>query len=170
MINNIYMMVAITNKTNAIGKNGDMIYHLKNDLKYFKKTTLGNTIICGKKTYFSFPKRPLPGRKNIILTRSNDVFEGASTLHSKDEVIEYAKNNPDEQIFILGGDSVYHQFIDIAYKLYITDVEEIEEDTADADSFFPKIDDDEWVIESISEYDNRENEPKYRYLVYRRKN
>ncbi|MFL8968764.1 dihydrofolate reductase [Helcococcus kunzii] len=169
MIENIYMIAAITENTHAIGKNGDMIYHLKNDLRYFKETTLGHTIVCGKKTYFSFPKRPLPNRKNIILTRSNDEFDGAYTLHSKEEVIQYANNNPEETIFIVGGDSVYHQFIDVASKLYITEVEEIKEDTADADSFFPTFDKDEWELESLSDFSNRENEPKYRYAIYRRK-
>lgn len=169
MINNIYMIAAITDKSHAIGKNKDMIYHLKNDLKYFKQTTLGHTIICGKTTYFSFPKRPLPKRKNIILTRSNDEFPGAYTLHSKEEVIQYAKNNPTETIFIVGGDSVYHQFMDVASKLYLTEIEENEQDTSDADSFFPTFNKDEWELESLSDFANTQNEPRYRYAVYGRK-
>lgn len=167
MIDNIFMIVAVTKKTNAIGKDGDMIYHLKEDLKYFKQTTQNNTIICGKKTYFSFPKRPLPNRKNIILTRSNEVFEGANTLHSKEEVIEYARLNPEEKIFIVGGDSVYHQFIDVASKLYITEIDEDIE--VDADSFFPKFSNEQWEIESISDYVISEKHPKYKYIVYKRK-
>ncbi|MDY5963433.1 MAG: dihydrofolate reductase, partial [Peptostreptococcus porci] len=112
MIENLYAIVAMTEKTNAIGRAGDMLYHLKDDLKYFKSTTENNTIVCGRKTYFSFPKRPLPNRKNIVLTRGNTAFDGAYTMHSREEIIEYAKNNPDEKIFICGGDNIYKQFMD----------------------------------------------------------
>lgn len=170
MLDNVYMMVAITKETHAIGKNGDMIYHLKEDLKYFKETTLGHTIICGRTTYFSFPKRPLPGRKNIILTRSDIKFEGASTLNSKDDVIEYAKNNPTEKIFIVGGDSIYHQFLDIASKLYITEIDEtIGDKASNADSFFPKFDKSDWIVESTSDYIIPVDAPRYRYIIYKRK-
>lgn len=167
MLPNVYMMVAVTEKSYAIGKNGDMIYHLKSDLKYFKETTQNNTIVCGKKTYFSFPRRPLPNRKNIVLTKSSETFEGADTLNSKEALIEYAKSNPMEKIFIVGGDSIYHQFIDIASKLYITEIEE--EEIVDADSFFPKFDKSEWELESLSEYIKDEMHPRYRYAVYKRK-
>ena len=170
MIKNIYMIVAITKNSHAIGKNRDMIYHLRDDLKYFKKITLHHTIVCGRTTYFSFPKRPLPDRKNIILTRSDNNYEGAYTLHSKKEVVEYAKNHPKEKIFIVGGDSIYHQFLDISSKLYITEIDESLGDKAhDADSFFPKFDKEKWEVESISEYVYPDNAPRYRYVVYKRK-
>ncbi len=168
MINNIYMIVAMTEKTNSIGKDGDMIYHLKDDLKYFKETTLNHTIICGRKTYFSFPKRPLPNRKNIVLTRGNMVFDGAFTLSSKEDVIEYAQNNPEEKIFICGGQQIYEQFMDIASKLYITLIEEFEK--VEADSFFPKVSDSLWKMSSLSEFVIPENAPKYRYAIFDRKN
>lgn len=167
MIKNIYMMVAFTQKTRSIGKDGNMIYNLKKDLKYFKETTMGNTIICGKTTYFSFPKRPLEGRKNIILTRSKDTFEGADTLHSKQEVLDYALEHPNEIIFIVGGDSVYKQFINHASKLYITEIEETEE--VKADSFFPEVDHNDWNIEKMSDWIEETNSPRYRYLIYNRR-
>lgn len=170
MIENIYMIAAVTKDSYAIGKDGDMIYHLKDDLKYFKETTLYHTIVCGRTTYFSFPKRPLPHRKNIILTRSSDNYKGAYTLHSKNEVIEYAKNNPNEKIFIVGGDSIYHQFLDVSSKLYITEIDETFGDKAhNADSFFPKFNKDNWKVESTSDYVCSDNAPKYRYIVYKRK-
>lgn len=167
MYNNIYIIVAMTEKSRAIGLNGDMLFHLKDDLKYFKKTTLNHTILCGRKTYFSFPKRPLPNRKNIVLTRSSDsVFEGAYTLNSKDDVLMYAQNNPDEIIFICGGDNVYHQFMDVASKLYITLIDEKKPVTAD--SFFPEIDSSIWKISSVSDYIEPENAPNYRFFIYDR--
>ncbi|WP_101772741.1 dihydrofolate reductase [Peptostreptococcus faecalis] len=167
MFDNIFMIVAMTEKTNSIGLNGDMLYHLKDDLKYFKETTLNETIICGRKTYFSFPKRPLPNRKNIILTRGNNEYEGAYTLHSKEDVLEYAKSHPEEKIFICGGDDVYSQFIDVASKLYITIIDE--EKTVVADSFFPEFSDKDWELTSESRYITPESAPRYKYCVFSRK-
>ena len=168
MVDNIYIIVAITEKTHSIGKDNDMIYHLKEDLEYFKNTTINNTIVCGRKTYFSFPKRPLPNRKNIVLTRSNSVFEGAEVMHSVDEVIEYAKNNKDEKIFICGGDQIYSQFIDIASRLYITFIKE-DEDVI-ADSHFPAIDMNIWRMIEEGEYIKPSNgAPEFKFTVFERK-
>ena len=164
MIDNIYVIVAMTKKTRAIGIDGDMLYHL--DLKYFKETTLNHTIVCGRKTYFSFPKRPLPNRKNIILTRGNDHYDQAFTLHSKDQVAQYALNHPDEKIFICGGDNVYKQFMDFASKLYITEIDE--DSPVEADSFFPQIDPNLWTKVSESDYIISEKAPRYKWLVYDR--
>lgn len=166
MIDNIYVIVTMTKKTRAIGIDGDMLYHLKEDLKYFKETTLNHTIVCGRKTYFSFPKRPLPNRKNIILTRGNDHYDQAFTLHSKDQVAQYALNHPDEKIFICGGDNVYKQFMDLASKLYITEIDE--DSPVEADSFFPQIDPNLWTKVSESDYIIPEKAPRYKYLVYDR--
>lgn len=166
MLKNIFMIVAMTNKTNAIGINGHMIYHLPQDLKYFKNTTINHTIVCGKKTYLSFPKRPLPNRKNLILTRSDEKFENAQVLKSKEELIQYAKNHQNESIFIVGGDSIYHQFLDLASKLYITEIEE--NIPVKADTFFPKFNKNEWIKESESEYFQDLNSPKYKFIVYKR--
>lgn len=167
IIKNLYMIVAITEKTRAIGKDGHMIYHLREDLKYFKNTTIGHTIVMGTKTFYSFPNGALPNRKNIVLTRGNDIFPNAHTLHSKEDVLEYAKTNPDEKIFIVGGDTLYHQFIENASKLYITIIDEDEK--VEADSFFPEIDNHIWKEISKSEYIISDNSPRYRFVVYERK-
>lgn len=166
MIDNIYVIVAMTKKTRAIGIDGDMLYHLKEDLKYFKETTLNHTIVCGRKTYFSYQKRPLPNRKNIILTRGNDHYDQAFTLHSKDQVAQYALNHSDEKIFICGGDNVYKQFMDLASKLYITEIDE--DSPVEADSFFPQIDPSLWTKVSESDYIIPEKAPRYKFLVYDR--
>lgn len=168
MIANIYMIAAITSKSRAIGYKGDLIYHLKDDLKYFKETTLGHAIVCGRKTYLSLPKRPLPERTNIVLTRGDYEFNGALILHSKKEVIEYALSHPDEKIFICGGDNIYRQFMDIASKLYITEIDESK--TIEADSFFPKIDSSIWGVKSSSNYLISDKGNRYRFLVYERIN
>lgn len=168
MIANIYMIAAITSKSRAIGYKGDLIYHLKDDLKYFKETTLGHTIVCGRKTYLSLPKRPLPERTNIVLTRGDYEFDGALILHSKKEVIEYALSHPDEKIFICGGDNIYRQFMDVASKLYITEIDE--DKTIEADSFFPKIDSSIWGVKLSSNYLVSDEGNRYRFLVYERIN
>lgn len=167
IINNIYMIAAITEKTRAIGKNGDMIYHLKEDLKYFRKTTTGHTIVMGSKTYYSFPNGALPNRKNIVLTRGDKTFPDAEAIHSKEKVLEYAINNPSEEIFIVGGDNIYNQFIGNASKLYVTLIDE--EHPVDADSFFPEIDKEIWKAVLISDYVISTNSPNYRYVIYERK-
>ena len=168
MIDNIYMIVAMTKNTRAIGIDGDMLYHLKDDLRYFKETTLNHTIVCGRKTYFSFPKRPLPNRKNIILTRGNKHYDQAYTLHSKEDVVQYALDHPDEKIFICGGDNVYKQFMDIASRLYITEIEE--DEPVNADSFFPYVDSSIWSKAYESDYIIPDKAPRYKFIVYDRKN
>lgn len=168
-MDNIYAIVAMTKKSNAIGIDGHMLYHLKEDLKYFKETTLNYTIVCGRKTYYSFPKRPLPDRKNIILTRSFDSYPGAFTLHSKEEVLEYAKNNPEEKVFICGGDNVYKQFMDVVSKLYITEIDEDDVSNINADSYFPCFSEDDWTVESASAYIEEDGVPRYRFIVYSKK-
>lgn len=167
MEKNIYIIVAITKKEHAIGKDNDMLFFLKKDLEYFKETTLNHTIVCGRKTYFSFPVRPLPGRKNIILTKSDSNFEGAETMHSVEEVVEYARKNSDEKIFICGGEQIYKQFIKIASKLYITFI--YNENPVDADSFFPLIDEKIWNMTKSSDFIYTENTPKFKFTVFDRK-
>lgn len=168
MIKNIYMIAAIANESRAIGYKGDLIYHLKDDLKYFKETTLNHTIVCGRKTYLSLPKRPLPERINIVLTRGDSNFDNTLVLHSKKEVIEYALSHPDKKIFICGGDNIYRQFIDVASKLYITEIDENK--TIEADTFFPKIDSSVWGVKSGSNYLVSDEGHRYRFLVYERVN
>lgn len=167
MYNNIYMIVAATEKTRAIGIDGQMLYYIPEDLKHFKNTTKGHTIVCGRKTYYTFLERPLPNRKNIVLTRSNEKFEDAFTMHSKDQVLEYAKNNPKEIIFIVGGDNVYGQFIKHAKRLYITEIEE--NFPVKADSFFPRFDKNDYIIISESESHKNEDNISYKYVIYEKK-
>ncbi len=167
-LKNVYMIVAMTNKTNAIGINGHMLYHIHSDLKYFKDITTNNTIICGSNTYKNLPIKPLPNRKNIVITNNPKQFNDVDTLSSRKELIEYAKNNPNENIFIIGGDAIYHQFLDLASKLYITEIEEDED--IEADSFFPKLNMNEWTKIKESDYIKDNDSPKYKFVVYEKNN
>lgn len=165
---NLYMIVAMTEKTRAIGKNNDMLYHLPEDLKYFKQTTQGHTIVIGYNTYMSFPKRPLPNRKNIVLTRKNRVIEGVEILHSIEEVLDYAKVHSEEQIFICGGDTIYEQFMPCVSKLYLTVIEE--ETPVEAEAFFPEVDTDVW--KKTEENPSKEwngTTPNYTFTVWEKR-
>ena len=131
----ISIIVAIA-ENNAIGKRGDLLCHMPADLKHFKEITSGHTVLMGERTYLSLPKRPLPKRRNIVLTDvAGRTFEGAETAYSIPELLEMVKN--EDEAFVIGGGMVYRQFMPLADKLYITHIHHAWED---ADTFFPVID------------------------------
>ncbi len=167
---NLYAIVAMTEKTRAIGKDNDMLYHLPEDLKYYKETTMGETIVCGYNTWLSFPRRPLPKRTNIVLSRHQRDVDGAILMHSIEDVLNYAEKNPDKSVFICGGDNVYSQFMPFVSKLYITMIEEKED--VNADSFFPEVDENLWKLDkefSPDVYEEKEGKPNIRFTVYIRR-
>ncbi|MBQ4057266.1 MAG: dihydrofolate reductase [Bacteroidaceae bacterium] len=134
----ISIIVAIA-QNNAIGLENKLLYWLPNDLKRFKSLTTGHTIIMGRKTFESLPKGALPNRRNIVLTRQEITFPGAERYASLEEALKQCKE--EEEVFIIGGASVYRESIQLADKLYIT---YIEDTPAQADAFFPKISLDIW--------------------------
>jgi dihydrofolate reductase len=135
---NIAIIVAVAQNF-AIGKNNELLFHLPNDLKRFKKITKGHSVIMGKKTFFSLPNGPLPQRRNIVITDiPEDTFEGCESVNSIEEVIELVKN--EEMAFVIGGGMIYRQFYPIAGKLFLTLVQK----DFDADIFFPEINFNKW--------------------------
>ena len=133
------LIVAIS-ENNAIGKAGDLLCHLPNDLKHFKELTTGATVVMGKKTFFSLPRRPLPNRRNIVLTRDTAfAYDNTEVAHSIHELQSMLQTN--EHVFIIGGGEVYKQFMPLADELHITHIHHIWED---ADTFFPQIDPTIW--------------------------
>jgi len=135
---NIGIIVAIAQNF-AIGKNNDLLFHLPNDLKRFKKITSGHAVIMGKKTLFSLPNGPLPNRRNIVITDiPGEIFEGCETVYSIDEAVEIVRN--EELAFVIGGGMIYRQFYPIAGKLFLT----MAHQDFEADTFFPEIDFSEW--------------------------
>ncbi len=160
----ISIIVAIASNY-AIGKDNDLLWHLSEDLKRFKRITGGGTIIMGRNTYLSLPKRPLPNRTNVIISDiPDDHFEGAETVDSIDAALKYC--NTETESFIIGGGSIYRQFMPLTNKLYITRVHQ----DFDADVFFPEIDDKEWELVEESEVQVDENNSlRYSFLTYLRK-
>src|SRR5574344_2852368 len=134
MIDNLSLIVAI-GKNNELGKDNQLLWHLKGDLAFFKEKTMGHTIIMGRKTFESLPKM-LPNRKHIIISRNEKyLIDGALVLHSEEDVLEYIKNSSDE-CFIIGGASIYQEYLPFCKTLYITKIDA----TTNADAFFPFID------------------------------
>jgi dihydrofolate reductase len=157
----ISIIVAIAQNW-AIGKNNELLWHISDDLKRFKRITLGHQVIMGKKTYESLPFRPLKNRTNIVITDDpGEKFEGCITVHSIEDALEYC--NEIEESFIIGGGSVYRQFLPYANKLYLTLVHK----DFEADTFFPEVDLSDWKLTEKEEHGpDGENDFSYTYLVY----
>lgn len=136
----ISIIVAIA-QNNAIGHENKLIYWLPNDLKRFKQLTTGNTIIMGRKTFESLPKGALPNRRNIVLSRTGSPvdFPGADCFRYLDEAL--ASCNENDEVFIIGGASVYAEGLKIADRLCLTYIHDIPEH---ADTFFPEFALNEW--------------------------
>ena len=128
----------------AIGRGGTMPWHLSADLQYFKRITLGCPVIMGRTTFRSIG-RPLPGRLNIVLTRSAEPIPGAVCVSSMADA--YAAAEPAERVFVIGGASVYQAVIDTMDRLFVT---HIHTTIPDADAFFPEINSDIWAVEARS--------------------
>ncbi len=144
----------------VIGQGGKIPWHLSNDSRYFKRITTGHTVVMGRKTFESIG-RPLPQRRNIVLTHSNDIhLTGIEVVHSKQEVLAL------DDVFIIGGEAVYREFIDVADQLYIT---EIALDTA-GDTFFPAWDPQAFTLISSQEgILDEKNVFPHTFYVYQRK-
>jgi dihydrofolate reductase len=160
-------MIAAAAENDALGKDNDLLWHLPDDFKRFKKLTTGHKIIMGRKTFESFPK-PLPNRPHIIITRDKDYavdFDNCIVVHSLDEAIELIK---DEIAFIIGGGEIYKQGEKESDKIELTRVHGIFED---ADTFFPKIDEDYWMM-TKQEFHPTDDKHQYSftYITYERKN
>lgn len=126
-------IIAAVARNRAIGKDNKLIYHLPDDMKHFKALTTGHTVIMGRKTFESLPKGALPNRRNIVLSRSESVFDGCDCYSSIDEALSHCSS--DEDIYIMGGAEVYAQTIDKADRLCLTEVDDVPEV---ADAFFPE--------------------------------
>ena len=132
-------MIAAAAENNALGKDGDLVWHLPDDFKRFKKLTTGHHIIMGRKTFESFPK-PLPNRTHIVITRNRDYTkEGCIVVHNLEDALKIAEG--DTQPFIIGGGEIYKLALNASEKIELTRVH----DTFEADAFFPEIDE-EFVV------------------------
>ncbi len=153
-------IIAAVARNRAIGYKNKLIYWLPNDLKRFKALTTGHTIIMGRNTFLSLPKGALPNRRNIVLSRSAKAFENCDVYPSLEEALQRCA--PGEEVYIIGGASVYRQALPLADRLCLT---EIDDTPAEADTFFPPYDD--WKEESREDHptDDRHDFP-YSFVDY----
>ncbi len=131
----------------AIGRRGDLLFHISDDLKRFKRLTMGKPVIMGRKTFESFPNGALPGRRNIVITRQESyAAPGIETAPSLDAALSMCGGV--EEAFVIGGGEIYRQAMPLADRLYLT---EIDADVPDADTFMPDIDMKEWAVIETSD-------------------
>lgn len=157
-------IIAAAGENNALGKDNDLVWHLPDDFKRFKKLTSGHFIIMGRKTFESFPK-PLPNRTHIVITRQpNYRPKEIIVVHSLKSALELVKN--DKQPFIIGGGEIYKKSMDKADRIELTRVH----GTFEADTFFPEIDENQWklVAEKHHPKDEKHNYA-FTYLTYERR-
>lgn len=158
--------IVVVDKNWGIGRNKKLLVHLPGDLKYFKEHTLGKTIVMGRETLESLPGgKPLLNRNNIVLTRNKDYGTDCIICHSKEELLKMLKNGNTDEVFIIGGEKVYKQFLPYCDTCYVTKIDKI----FDADKFFHNLDKDEnFSVVDESEV-IEENGTRYKFVEYRRK-
>jgi len=159
----ISIIVAIA-KNRAIGKDNQLLWHLSYDLKRFKKLTEGHIVIMGQKTFESLPKKPLPNRTNIVITDDFEYEqEGVTLAYSITDSLVIAKNsNIEGEVFIIGGASIYRQFLPLADKFYITQIDK----EFEGDVYFPELDE-SWEI--TDEEKKKGEEFDYSYQIWEKK-
>ena len=150
---------------NLIGKNNDLPWHLPEDLKFFKRTTMGSPIAMGRKTWDSLG-RPLPGRENIVITRNHSFSSADCTVLNSIEAFAEYYNSKDEEIFVIGGAEIYHLCLPFASRLYLTRIDaEFEGDT-----YFPALTMSEWKLISKEKGIKDEKNPyDFYFEIYERK-
>lgn len=155
-------LIAAMDRNGAIGKGNRIPWRLPADLAYFKKATLGHTVVMGRKTYESIG-RPLPGRENIIITRNTGYkASGCRIFYSFDELLRFLEEKK-EEVFVIGGAEIYRQFFPWADKLYITFINA----EFNGDKYFPEIDPKKWALRSEAKGKTDEDNPyEYYFRVY----
>lgn len=160
---NKLIIIAAIGKNNELGKENDLIWKFKGDMRFFKNNTIGHHILMGKNTFYSLPKL-LPNRKHIVLsTKENNFQEEVIHIKNIDEFNELIKNI-DDDIYVIGGASIYDLMLPFTDEMLLT---HINDECSDADVYFPKFKDEEWDKELLEI--NKENDIEYSHVLYKRK-
>ncbi|MBQ9259230.1 MAG: dihydrofolate reductase [Neisseriaceae bacterium] len=158
-------LIAAVDKNNAIGKDNKMAWHIPEDFAFFKQYTLNKPIIMGRKTWDSLPKKPLPERRNIILSQQPDLYiENAEVFNHIDQVFGELKN--EAEIVIIGGAQIYRQFLPFATDIRLTEVNLTIEN---ADAFFPMIDHNQWQMVEKTPQISAKNQCEFAFVHYIKK-
>lgn len=159
----VSIIVAIA-ENGTIGDKNSLLWHIKEDMRFFRTTTSGHAVIMGRKTFESLGSKPLPKRRNIVITRQDVEFEGALTAHSLDEAIRLAEG--DEQIFVIGGAQIYAEALNVVDRLYITYVER----SYEGDTQFPEIDYSQWRLVATERHERGEEfDSPFEFRTYDRR-
>ena len=154
-------IIAAIGKNNELGVNNNLIWHIPEDLKFFKEKTMNKIIVMGYKTYKSLPKL-LPGRRHVVLTHHIIDNDEVKVFSKIDDLIIYL-NNMDEEVFVIGGASLYREFIDKVDRLYLTEIDEVYED---ADVYFPEFDKNKYKRRVLRK--SSYNDIEYKFVEYNR--
>ena len=163
-MHSIQAIVAI-DENGAIGRQGQLLCHLPADMKHFKEVTMGHSIVMGRKTFESFPRRPLPGRQNIVITRNPQwQYPGVTVAHSVEDAIAAAET---ANVFIIGGADVYKQTLPLVEVLHLT---VIHARWASADTYFPTLDMKEWQeVEREHHTSDHRNAYEFDFITLKRR-
>lgn len=152
-------MIAAIGKNRELGKDNDLIWHFPSDLKFFKEQTKGHMMVMGRKTFDSLPGM-LPNRKHIVISRSNpNLPKEVEIFENIDDFIESYKTS-DEEIFVIGGASIYAQFLEKADRLVLTEIEQ----SYDADVYFPQFDPSLYIRKELGSV--HEKDTDYTFVEY----
>lgn len=156
-------LIAAVARDNSIGVNGDMPFRISADLKHFRAATMGKPVVMGRKTFQSLP-HALPGRRNIIVSRSGFSAAGAETVSSPQEAVRLAAEGGADEIMIIGGGELYRLMMPLADKLIITEIDAV---FPDADTRFPEIDNDKWEASQTGEWlTDQPSGLRYRFVTF----
>ncbi|NCI47152.1 dihydrofolate reductase [Sediminibacterium soli] len=141
----IISLVVAASSNHAIGKDNRLLWHLPDDMKFFKNTTWAMPVIMGRKTFASLNGKPLNGRLNIVITRQQDwQAEGVIVVHSLAEAVQAATERYYLECYVIGGGEIYREALPVSQKVYLTRVDTV----IDGDTFFPELDAENWVLQS----------------------
>lgn len=157
-------LIAAIGYSNELGIENRLIWHIPEDLAFYKKTTMGKNIIMGRKTLESMPPKALLGRNPIVLSSKElDKIYDVTSFKNIEELLNYIKKTKNEEFMVIGGSTIYEQFLPYVDTMYLTEIQENEE----ADAFFPLFNEEDWNIELIGDY--LDNEIPYIRNKYTRK-
>lgn len=162
-------MIVAADRNWGIGRSNELLVSIPNDMQFFRRKTMGNVVVMGRRTLESFPGgRPLKNRKNIVLTRSETFHaEGTVIVRSMDELMKYLKENcADEEVYCIGGESVYRQMLPYTDLVYVTKIDR----AYDADAYFPDLDKDPHFELAQTSEEMTYFDMTYHFLTYVRKN
>lgn len=150
--------IVAMNRERVIGKEGDLPWRLPEDLRHFKELTMGHPVVMGRRTWESLPKRPLPGRRNIVVSRNDDYHaEGAEVFGSLEEALEACREVP----YIIGGSQIYRAALPVVSSVSLTLVDY---PVDGADAFFPDLPEDEWRVTGKTEEMESKSGIRYRFV------